>query len=887
MKRYLGIDDEGQDMEAAVSLLREHGFNVSESADGVIPEQEAKIGTGRIWTIASAPEQAAFPDIHSSREAVLLARADDGRVLDLNASFSELTGYGREDLLGQPMLGLSSFLNPESWRGALSVLTERDKLVELETRILTRDGLVSFVNVFICNTEMDGIPGHLLSFRKREPNASAGTLGEMSGHSIADLESLMSGDRGLSHQEVGSMIDYHALQDLMNSFYKTTHIGMAITDVQGNVHVATGWQDVCTRFHRLHPETLKHCVESDIRLARNIKEGEYAIYKCKNGMWDLATPIIVDGRHIANLFLGQFLFDDETPDYEFFRKQAELYGFDTEQYLAALDRVPRWSRETVDNVMEFYSKLAILISRLSLGNVLLSQALTRQKAISEELRQASLVVENSPVMLFRWKAQEGWPVVLVSRNVTQIGYTSEEFLNGTRVFSSIVHPDDLERIGHEVQVFSANGVDRFQQEYRIVTKDGQVRWVDDRTIVERNAEGRVSHYQGIVVDITERKQAEEDLRKYERIVSSAQDLMGLINRDYVYEAVNESFLTAHRKQRREVVGRKVSEIMGENDFRDRIQPRLDLVLSGQTVHYQEAVEFAGLGRRIMDVTYFPIIDNEGTVEGVVLNSRDITETRKLEERLIQSQKIESIGTLAGGVAHEINNPINGIMNYAELILDRAAEDSSSREYAEEILHETRRIAKIVRDLLTFARHEKHSQSPAHLADIVSSVLSLIQTVMRHDQVVLELAIPEDLPKIKCRSQQIQQVLMNLMTNARDALNERYPGYNPEKRMRVFAALIDKQDRKFIRTTVEDLGAGIPPEIREKIFDPFFTTKPKETGTGLGLSISYGIVKDHGGELSVESEPGRYTRFYVDLPVDNGWAFAEKPGDTDRTDPCCG
>ncbi len=116
--------------------------------------------------------------------------------------------------------------------------------------------------------------------------------------------------------------------------------------------------------------------------------------------------------------------------------------------------------------------------------------------------------------------------------------------------------------------------------------------------------------------------------------------------------------------------------------------------------------------------------------------------------------------------------------------------------------------------------------------------------------------------------------MNLMTNARDALNERYPGYSPEKKLRIAAKVITKQGHRFIRTTVEDTGPGIPVEIRDRIFDPFFTTKPKETGTGLGLSISYGIVRDHGGELSVESQPGRYTRFHLDLPVDNGWKFAE-------------
>ena len=374
---------------------------------------------------------------------------------------------------------------------------------------------------------------------------------------------------------------------------------------------------------------------------------------------------------------------------------------------------------------------------------------------------------------------------------------------------------------------------------------------------------------------SERKRADEILRKYERIVSSSQDLMALVNRDLVYEAVNDSFLKAHGKRREEVVGRTVQEILGEQLFREKIQGRLDEALSGRMVRHQEYIDFSGIGTRIMDTTYFPVVNEQGVVEGIGVNRRDITDTRKLEEQLVQSQRIESIGTLAGGVAHEINNPINGIMNYAQLILDSLERENPAAEFAREILHETQRISKIVRNLLTFSRNEKQSHSPALISDIVSSVLSLIQTVMRHDQIALEVAIPEGLPRIKCRSQQIQQVLMNLLTNARDALNERYPGYSPEKKIRVAAELIEKAGLRFIRTTVEDNGAGINPEIRDRIFDPFFTTKPKETGTGLGLSISYGIVRDHGGELIVESEPGRYTRFHMDLCLDNGWKLPDK------------
>ena len=373
--------------------------------------------------------------------------------------------------------------------------------------------------------------------------------------------------------------------------------------------------------------------------------------------------------------------------------------------------------------------------------------------------------------------------------------------------------------------------------------------------------------------IAERKRAEEALRNYERIVSTSRDLMALINRDFVYEAVNESYLDYHGRAREETLGRTVWELMSKSACEIQVRPKLEQVFSGQAVNFQTHFDFAGYGRRYMDVSYVPLFDEKGKVRGVVVNSRDITETRKLEEQLIHSQKIESLGTLAGGVAHEINNPINGIMNYAQLIMDRLEEESPAREFAGEIIRETQRVATIVRNLLTFARHEKQTHSPAFLSDIVSSVLTLIQTVMRHDQIDLQVDIPEDLPKFKCRSQQIQQVLMNLMTNARDALNARYPDYSPQKQLRVSARLLEKDGRRYIRTTVEDFGTGIEPEIRDRIFDPFFTTKPKETGTGLGLSISYGIVRNHRGELMVESEPGQYTRFHMDLPVDNVWTLS--------------
>ena len=276
-------------------------------------------------------------------------------------------------------------------------------------------------------------------------------------------------------------------------------------------------------------------------------------------------------------------------------------------------------------------------------------------------------------------------------------------------------------------------------------------------------------------------------------------------------------------------------------------------------------------------------DGENKAPACRVAVSDITEYKRLEQerqtmeaRLRHQQKLESIGRLASGVAHEINNPLTGIMGFAQLIAARIDKTSPLEEYASEIVCLTERVATIVRDLLTFARQETQSHSPADIHEIVGATLALIQTVMPGDQITLEMDIPKNMPKIKCHSQQIQQALLNLLTNARDALDKKYPECNPDKIIRVTAQVFEKAGKAWIRTTVEDHGTGLSPEIQEKMFDPFFTTKEPGKGTGLGLAISNGIVVEHGGELHCESELGHWTRFHMDLPVN-----AEQRPDADQ------
>jgi ligand-binding sensor protein len=144
--------------------------------------------------------------------------------------------------------------------------------------------------------------------------------------------------------EFSEVIDVQAIQSLMDDFYKLAHIPMSLDDIKGKVLVGVGWQDICTKFHRVHPDTCRHCIENSTKLSVGIPPGEYKLFKCKNNMWDMATPIIMGGRHVGNIFSGQFFFDDEPLDYEFFRFQARKYGFNEEEYIAALEKVPHMSR---------------------------------------------------------------------------------------------------------------------------------------------------------------------------------------------------------------------------------------------------------------------------------------------------------------------------------------------------------------------------------------------------------------------------------------------------------------------------------------------------------------------------------------------------------------
>lgn len=201
------------------------------------------------------------------------------------------------------------------------------------------------------------------------------------------LKAILEPDGDIGTLELADIIDCGSIQSLMDDFHKLTGILGAILDIKGNILVAVGWADICTKFHRCHPVTSCYCRESDVQLTSGVPEGTYKLYRCKNNMWDVVTPLFIDNCHIGNIFIGQFIFDYEKPDTEIFRMQAEKYGFNEKEYLDALSRVPRFSKETVDTGIAFYAKVAKMISTLSYSSIKLSRTITQHQKAEKEVRR--------------------------------------------------------------------------------------------------------------------------------------------------------------------------------------------------------------------------------------------------------------------------------------------------------------------------------------------------------------------------------------------------------------------------------------------------------------------------------------------------------------------
>jgi PAS domain S-box-containing protein len=367
---------------------------------------------------------------------------------------------------------------------------------------------------------IDGIVVTFIDITKRKRAEVA--LAESEQRVRRKLESILSPEGDIGNLELADIVDTTALQSLVNDFYELAGMPMSLVDINGKVLVGVGWQDVCTKFHRVHPVTCKNCIESDLQLSAGVPPGEYKIYKCKNNMWDVATPIMVGDRQFGNLFMGQFFFDDEPLDYDLFRAQAREYGFDEKEYIACFEVVPRLSRETLNTSMAFFMKLADIISKQSYSNLKLARSLAERDTLMESLRESE---ERFRTMFERHKAVmlliEPESSAIVDANAAAAGFYgfSRNELRAITIYDINQLPPD--EMAAKLQEVLREKLSHFKAPHRIAS--GDIRWVEVySTPVE--AQGKTLLF-SIIHDVTDREWAEEQIqRQIEQLRASNEEL---------------------------------------------------------------------------------------------------------------------------------------------------------------------------------------------------------------------------------------------------------------------------------------------------------------------------------------------------------------------------
>jgi len=631
----------------------------------------------------------------------------------------------------------------------------------------------------------------------------------------------------------------------------------------------------------------------------------------------------------------------------------------------------------------------------------LENKVAKVKSTEEEFKRERNIFLGGPVVVFRWAARENWPADYVSPNVTQFGYQAEDFMNSRILYIDIIHPEDREKIVSEVQEYNESGVTFYEQEYRIIQADGEIKWVYDFTVIGRNDKNEITHYDGYILDNTERKQAEEALRgseeRYRLLLESISDSVYILDPEWRHVIVNEAAARFVQMPKETLVGGKLTELFpgvekteffgvfqrvmetrksdivvneytfederrgwyevnvypipegilcisrditsrkqaekalreSENRFRRLVEYAADgftlhdsdgkiidvnrhiceslgytreelLGLSIQDIagesipekHFErwrqmvpgEPVIYEGIFKR-KDGTTFPVEVHLGAFESgeqkLILGlARDITERKlaeeeqeKLQAQLQRSHKMEIVGTLAGGVAHDLNNILSGLVSYPELLLLEIPEDSPLRNPILTIQKSGQKAAAIVEDLLTLARRGVSVTEVVSLNLVISEYVKSPEherLISFHPKVDVRTKLEADVLNIIGSPAHLSKTVMNLVSNAAEAMLEGGTiSISTENRY------IDKPIRgydhvkegDYVILAVSDTGAGIIPADMERIFEPFYTKKVMgRSGTGLGMAVVWGTVKDHKGYIDIQSTKGKGTTFTLYFPV---------------------
>jgi PAS domain S-box-containing protein len=604
-----------------------------------------------------------------------------------------------------------------------------------------------------------------------------------------------------------------------------------------------------------------------------------------------------DGSRAINTRLDGPVYQHVIVKGESYRGETSIFGV---PYFAAYDPLRNSRGEVVgalfvgvqqSDFLATYKKIrtdVILIHCILIGTfILLTCLLLRkrkktEKALRQSEEQLKLVLEGSNDALWDLRVQSR-ELTFNQRWAEILDYRPEELRKDIELWQKLVHPDDLQDILEQYRVNVQNNESRFRAECRLLSSSGEWRWLLLRgRSVDWDLQGNPARITGTATDITERMRADTKLRQSHRLLhtvfSSLNEALFLLEEDsMVVVDCNTSAEIMFGYTRAELTGFSADVLHVNSETAATFNREA-------TSSYQEKGYFASEFRmkrksdEIFPSDHFcnPIPGEENEPSLILYVVRDITERKRaeadrslLEEQLQQAQKMEAVGQLAGGIAHDFNNILTAIIGYGHLVLMNMQGPDQSRHHVEQILAASERAAGLTQGLLAFSRKQESNPQPVDLNGIVRNMRKFLERIVGED-IEMKIVLDQEGLTVMADTGQMEQVLMNLVTNARDAMPDGGVLHIKTGILDSGHSLLNRSDSphplRYGYISVTDTGAGMDEKLQEKIYEPFFTTKEVGKGTGLGLSIAYGIIKQHNGYLSVESQERQGTTFRIHLPV---------------------
>lgn len=614
----------------------------------------------------------------------------------------------------------------------------------------------------------------------------------------------------MSNPSFVQLVDIEQIRQLLEAQYKITGILSAILDTDENILVAVGWQDICTCFHRAHPTTCARCRESDAYIKEHLHDSniEYLDYRCRNGLRDLAVPIVIDGNHLATLFTGQFFYDDDIPDTEFFRVQAKEFGFDIDSYLAALGRVPVCSREQIHNIMNYYRNLVRVMAETGLKNLNLTREVGERKRAETELQESRDYLDriiNSIADPIFVKDREHRLVLVNDAECILAGHSREELIGRTDY--DFFPKEQVDVFWEKDELVFETQRENINEE-EITDAQGQKRAIITKKSLYKDLNGN-KYIVGIIRDITELKQKEKELRtlneELESRVRVRTSELAASNSDLLKEV-------AERKQAEKEVARRQQLL---EELNETLEKRVE---------------------------------------------EEVAKNREKDLILIQQNRQAALGEMLDHIAHQWKQPINSISLIVQDLEDTWScgelTDDYVRESIDKTLHLLQHMAQTIDVFRDFYRPEK-KETEFSISDAIDNALAFITPSLRFHMINVEFEVDPGLSAVGYPNE-YAQVLLNILGNARNVLIERKV-VKPLLQIRAF-----EECGKAV-VTITDNAGGIPEMNIDRLFEPYFTTRTEVGGTGIGLYMSKNIIEKNMGGALVAVNVNGGAQFRTEIP----------------------